>query len=158
KKQIAAGGPLTVTDPRMTRYFMTIPEASQLVIQAGAMASGGEIFILDMGTPVKIIDLAKDLIRLSGLQLDKDIKIKVSGIRPGEKLYEELLTDEEGTTATKHRRIFVARPNDISSEAIENLLKVIREQGSYLSRQEVEEQIRLFIPDFRQEACLASAK
>lgn len=98
----------------MTRYFMTIPEAVQLVIQAGAMAEGGEIFILDMGEPVKIVDLARDLIRLSGLEPDKDIKIQFVGMRPGEKLYEELLTAEEGADATRHERIFVAKPNGIN--------------------------------------------
>lgn len=150
KKQISTGGPVTVTDPNMTRYFMTIPEASQLVIQAGAMASGGEIFILDMGKPVKIVNLAKDLIRLSGLEPDKDIKIIFTGMRPGEKLYEELLTSEEGTSATKHKRIFVARPNHIDSEIIVKLLETIREQGSYLTREEIDAIVRQLIPNFRQ--------
>ncbi|XCH78729.1 MAG: nucleoside-diphosphate sugar epimerase/dehydratase [Candidatus Dehalobacter alkaniphilus] len=148
KKQIMAGGPVTVTDPRMTRYFMTIPEASQLVIQAGAMASGGEIFILDMGKPVKIVDLAKDLIRLSGFEPGKDIQIEFTGVRPGEKLYEEILTSEEGTTATKHKRIFVARPNHINHEAIEGLVQKIRERGSYMNREEINTSIRTLLPDF----------
>jgi FlaA1/EpsC-like NDP-sugar epimerase len=151
KKQISVGGPVTVTDPNMTRYFMTIPEASQLVIQAGAMASGGEIFILDMGKPVKIVNLAKDLIRLSGLEPEKDIKIVFTGIRPGEKLYEELLTSEEGTSATKHKRIFVARPNHINSELLAHVLGIIRERGSYLSMGEIEALIRKLIPNFRTE-------
>ena len=108
KKQIEAGGPVTVTDPEMTRYFMTIPEASQLVLQAGAMGKGGEVFLLDMGEPVKIIDLARNMIRLSGLEPDKDIHIKITGLRPGEKKYEELLTSEEGTNRTNHTKIFQA--------------------------------------------------
>ncbi|MCD5415446.1 MAG: polysaccharide biosynthesis protein [Clostridiales bacterium] len=110
KKQIEEGGPVTVTHAEVTRYFMTIPEAVQLVIQAGAMASGGEIFVLDMGKPVKIIDLAHNLIRLSGFEPDIDIKVNIIGLRPGEKLYEELLLDEEGMKETKHEKIFIAKP------------------------------------------------
>lgn len=121
QRQIAAGGPVTVTDPRMVRYFMTIPEAVQLVIQAGAMGTGGEVFVLDMGEPVKIVDLARDLIRLSGYEPGVDIPIVFTGARPGEKLYEELLTAEEGTRATSHERIFVA-PDSSSDVSIDSLL------------------------------------
>lgn len=113
REQIAAGGPVTVTHPEMVRYFMTIPEAVQLIIQAGAIGSKGEIFVLDMGKPVKIVDLALDLIRLSGFEPDRDIEITFSGIRPGEKLYEETLTDLEGITSTRHEKIFIAKANDI---------------------------------------------
>lgn len=109
KDQIRRGGPITVTHPEMTRYFMTISEASQLVLQAGSMGENGTVYVLDMGEPVKIVDLAKDLIQLSGLEVGKDIEIRFSGIRPGEKLFEELLTAEEGTTATKHEKIFAAK-------------------------------------------------
>lgn len=157
KKQIAKGGPVTVTHPEMVRYFMTIPEAAQLVIQAGAMAEGGEIFILDMGKPVKILDLARDLIRLSGFEPEADIPIKFTGIRPGEKLYEELLTSEEGTTATKHKRIFVAKPNSINEEKIEELISIIREHGSYLSRDEVIKLLQGVVPAFRRQAQKAVA-
>ncbi|KMT22617.1 nucleoside-diphosphate sugar epimerase/dehydratase [Clostridium cylindrosporum] len=118
KKQIKQGGPITVTHPDINRYFMTIPEAAQLVIQAGSMAKGGEIFILDMGSPVKIVDLAEDLIRLSGLEPGKDIKIKFTGLRPGEKLYEELLMDEEGITNTNHKKIFIGKPGHYSFDDI----------------------------------------
>ncbi len=112
KKQIAEGGPVTVTHQDMTRYFMTIPEAVQLVIQAGSIGKNGEILVLDMGDPVKITDLAHDLIRLSGFEPDKDIKIVYTGIRPGEKLFEEVLTGEEGIKVTKHERIFIAGASD----------------------------------------------
>ena len=118
KRQIAKGGPVTVTHREATRYFMTIPEAVQLLIQAGAMGNGGEILMLDMGEPIKILDLARDLIRLSGLELDIDIKIDFTGLEPGEKLYEELLTPQEGVTATKHQRIFVAQLETIEEEQL----------------------------------------
>lgn len=157
KKQIAKGGPVTVTHPEMVRYFMTIPEASQLVIQAGAMAQGGEIFILDMGKPVKILDLARDLIRLSGFEPDVDIPIKFTGMRPGEKLYEELLTAEEGTSATKHKRIFVAKPNPIDNEKVEEIIYTVRERGSYLSKDEVIQLLQTVIPAFRKQAAKAVA-
>ncbi|MHC6180709.1 polysaccharide biosynthesis protein [Clostridium sp. JNZ X4-2] len=119
KKQIAHGGPVTVTHPEINRFFMTIPEAAQLVIQAGAIAHGGEIFVLDMGKPVKIVDLAKDLITLSGYEPDVDIKIKYTGLRPGEKLYEELLMNEVALTSTEHDKIFVEKPNKIDMNFVE---------------------------------------
>ena len=122
KKQIAAGGPVTVTHPEITRFFMTIPEAAQLVLQAAAYAKGGEIFVLDMGKPVKIYDLARKIIKLSGLKPDVDIKIEFTGLRPGEKLYEELLMNEEGLTKTRHSKIFVGKPIDISADELKEKL------------------------------------
>ena len=130
KKQIEAGGPVTITHPEIKRYFMTIPEAAKLVIQAGALGKGGEIFILDMGEMVKIIDLAKDLIRLSGFIPDEDIKIEILGLRPGEKMYEELTLTKENVSKTSHDKIFMEKsPDGISFEAvmqcIESLIKNI---------------------------------
>lgn len=127
KKQIKEGGPISVTHPDINRYFMTIPEAAQLVIQAGSMAKGGEIFILDMGSPVKIVDLAKDLIRLSGLEPGRDIKINFTGLRPGEKLYEELLMDEEGISNTTHRKIFIGKPGQFDFEDITTKVNILRD-------------------------------
>ncbi|OBY78409.1 polysaccharide biosynthesis protein [Paenibacillus sp. KS1] len=127
KEQIQQGGPITITHPDMTRFFMTIPEAVALVIQAGAYAVGGEVFILDMGKPVKILDLATDLIRLSGFEPYKDIEIEVTGIRPGEKLHEELSTEEEGLRRTEHQRIFVGNPLLIEERAFEHWNKQLNE-------------------------------
>ncbi len=126
KKQIAQGGPLTVTDKRITRYFMTIPEAAQLVLQAASYAQGGEIFVLDMGQPVKIYDLAKNLIKLSGYTPNVDMHIEVCGLRPGEKLYEELLMDEEGLTNTEHKKIFIGRPINIDGEEFDTMLEKLK--------------------------------
>ena len=122
KKQIASGGPLTVTHKDITRYFMTIPEASQLVIQAGAIGKGGEVFVLDMGEPVKIMELAKDLINLSGLTPYEDIDIDVIGLRPGEKLYEELLCNTEDSIATEHKRIFINNLEAVDREFLDKHL------------------------------------
>jgi len=108
KEQISEGGPVTVTHKEVTRYFMTIPEAVQLVMQAGSISNGGEVFVLDMGAPIKIIDLARDLISLSGLEPGKDIEIEITGLRPGEKLHEELLNESEDNKMTEHKRIFIS--------------------------------------------------
>lgn len=149
KKQIAKGGPVTVTNKFITRYFMTIPEASQLVLQAGAYAQGGEIFILDMGKPVRIYDLACDLIKLSGFEPNKDIKIQITGLRPGEKIYEELLTDEEGLHKTMHNKIFVGKP---TFSDINVLIKEFEELEFILnkgSKKELIEKIKELVPTYK---------
>lgn len=126
KKQIDEGGPVTVTHPDITRFFMTIPEAAQLVLQAAAYAHGGEIFVLDMGKPVKIYDLAYKMITISGYVPEKDIEIKFTGLRPGEKLYEELLMDEEGLCKTSHSKIFVGKPGDMTLDELKSSLEKLR--------------------------------
>lgn len=130
QQQLARGGPLTVTHPEVTRYFMSIPEAAQLILQAGTMGEGGEIFILDMGKPIKVVELARDLIRLNGLEPDRDIAIEFIGLRPGEKLYEELITEGEGIVPTGHKKIMVLRGNvedrDRLRQNIEEMTQVSR--------------------------------
>ena len=127
KKQIAAGGPVTVTHPGIIRFFMTIPEAVGLVLHAVAMANGGELFILDMGHPVKILDLAENLIRLSGRTPYEDIKIVFTGLRPGEKLYEEILSESEGLNATEDEMIYVVRPDNFDKETFTAQLEHLKE-------------------------------
>ena len=145
KKQIAKGGPITITDPEMVRYFMTIPEAAQLVLQAGTFSKGGEVFLLDMGEPVKILDMARDLVSLHGLVPDKDIKFVFTGLRPGEKLYEELLTAEEGTQKTNHDRIFQA---PIVEEVTEETMKLINGLQGEKDTKNILMTIKELIPTF----------
>ncbi len=134
RKQIEKGGPLTVTHPQITRFFMTIPEACQLVLEAGAMGKGGEIFVFDMGTSVKIADLAKKMIKLSGFELGKDIQMSFTGLRPGEKLYEELLNDKENTLPTYHSQIMIGKVKEYDlvhiSQKISDLIGLIPENNN----------------------------
>ncbi len=148
KKQIAEGGPVTVTHPDIIRYFMTIPEAVSLVLQAGANARGGEIFVLDMGEPVKIFDLAKNLIYLSGFSLN-DIPIVFTGLRPGEKLYEELLMDEEGLTSTKDQRIYIGKPILFDEERFRQQLQELYDLANHESEHErLKEKVHEIVPTY----------
>ncbi len=147
QKQIEQGGPLTITDERITRFFMTIPEACQLVLEAGSMGQGGEIFVFDMGKSVKILDLAKKMIQLSGLEIGKDIEIKVTGLRPGEKLYEELLASEENTIPTHNPQILIAKTKDNEEEqlhAIEELIHLFETQQN----DQIVRKMKAIVPEY----------
>lgn len=149
KRQIEKGGPITITHPEITRFFMTIPEACQLVLEAGAMGKGGEVFIFDMGQSVKIVDLAKKMIKLSGLELDKDIKIVFTGLRPGEKLYEELLTAGENNLPTHHKQILIAK---VSTEPLEKINADTEKLISLFDKQDnfaIVEQMKKMVPEFK---------
>src|SRR5699024_6943137 len=148
KRQIKDGGPVTVTDKRIVRYFMTIPEACQLVLQAGSMATGGEIFILDMGEPVKILDLAKDLIRFSGLKPDIDIEIEFTGLRPGEKLYEEILLDKNGMTETSHEKIYIEKPKDFKYDDIMNYIYLLENSLNSNNKKDIRRILRSIVPSY----------
>ena len=136
QEQIRRGGPVTITHPDMRRYFMTIPEAVELVLQAASIAEGGEVFILDMGEPVKIVDMANELIRLSGLEPEKDIAIQFTGIRPGEKMNEEILTNDEEVAATKHQRIFISKEREFNKNELENLIAGLSSE-QYLNKENI---------------------
>ncbi len=151
KKQIASGGPVTVTHPEITRFFMTIPEAAQLVLQAAAYAKGGEIFVLDMGKPVKIYDLAKKMISLSGYQPDIDIKIEFTGLRAGEKLYEELLMNEEGLQGTTHSKIFVGKPIDITIDELNEKLEILKSALTDGDNEKIKNAVEKVVPTYKRE-------
>jgi len=147
REQIERGEPITVTDREMTRYFMTIPEASQLVLQAGALGEGGEIFILDMGQPVKILDLAEDMIRLSGLTPYEDIDIRFTGIRKGEKLFEELEITGENLLKTRHPKIFIGKIATYSRPEVENILREFKAAVEAQSEMRIRSVFNEFLPE-----------
>lgn len=151
KRQLASGGPLTVTHPEIIRYFMTIPEAVRLILEATSFATGGEIFVLDMGKPVKILDLAKNFIRLSGLEPDQDIKIKFTGLRPGEKLYEELLMEEEGLTKTRSNKIFVGKAGEIDYEELSRYLQRLEE--ALKNKEDLRKVLMEIVPTYKTLVC-----
>ena len=148
-KQIQNGGPITITHPEITRFFMTIPEACQLVLEAGAKGNGGEIFVFDMGKSIKILDLAKKMIQLSGLKLGTDIQIVFTGLRPGEKLYEEVLATEENTLPTDHPKIMIAKVREYDAEKvrkeINDLLHLFDTQNNF----EIVRQMKKIVPEFK---------
>ena len=147
KQQIREGGPVTVTHPDIIRYFMTIPEAVSLVLQAGAYAQGGEIFILDMGEPVKILDLAENMIRLSGLVPGEDIEIKFTGLRPGEKLYEELLIDDDNKKETANKRIFIGQPIKIDEAEFDEKMKEL-EKATFSEDENIRQVVKKLVPEY----------
>lgn len=149
RKQIAEGGPVTVTHPKIVRYFMTIKEAAQLSIQAAAYGRGGEIFILDMGRPIKILDLAKELIKLAGFEIGKDMSLQFIGLRPGEKLYEELLTAEEGLKSTSHKKIFIGRPEQIEEEKLIRDIRQLEQLAINMDEVGIREKLKEVVPNYR---------
>lgn len=149
KQQIENGGPVTVTDKRITRFFMTIPEACQLVLEAEAMGKGGEIFVFDMGESVKIYDLAKKMIKLSGLELGRDIEIKIIGLRPGEKLYEELLTNDENTRETHHPQIMIAKVRNYDFEEISAEIDVLSNLFNTQDNDKIVRKMKAIVPEFK---------
>lgn len=152
KQQIAEGGPVTVTDREVKRYFMTLPEASQLVIQAGALGRGGEVFVLDMGEPIKVLDLAEELIRLSGLEVGEDIEIKIVGLRPGEKLFEELLTEEERSGVmgdSGHEKIFIAKVEEVDGEKLWKDIKELEVLAKEMDSEGIVRKLQEMVPSYK---------
>jgi len=151
KNRSKGGGPVTVTHPDVTRYFMTIPEACQLILQAGAMGNGGEIFLLDMGTPIKIVDMAKDLIRLSGFVPDEDIKIEYIGLRPGEKLFEELITEGEGIVPTGHEKIMTLKGMDCNLKSLKGDIEALVEISEEQDQNRIKSLLKGIVPEYMPE-------
>ena len=149
KEQLAKGGPLTVTHPEITRYFMTIPEACRLVLEATFMGKGGEIFVFDMGTPVKIVDLALRMIEFSGLEPGKDIEIKFTGLRPGEKLYEELLATKENTIPTENKKIMRAKVREYDYNVVDNAIDELTDLAIKVEKVEMVKKMKQILPEYK---------
>jgi FlaA1/EpsC-like NDP-sugar epimerase len=152
KQQIAEGGPVTVTSKEVKRYFMTLPEASQLVIQAGALGKGGEVFVLDMGEPIKVLDLAEELIRLSGLEVSEDIEIKIVGLRPGEKMFEEILTEEERSRVlgnSGHEKIFIAKVEEVDRDKLEEDVKELERLAKEMDAEGIVRKLQEIVPNYQ---------
>ena len=148
REQIAKGGPVTVTHPDMQRYFMTIPEASQLVLQAASMADNAEVYVLDMGEPVRIVTLAEDLIRLSGLEPYRDVDIQFTGVRPGEKLFEELSRDAERAAKTRHPKIFIGQGEPVPLERIAAQVRELLDRADAATPAEIRAALRAVVPEY----------
>ena len=148
KKQLENGGPLTVTHENVTRYFMTIPEACQLVIEASTMGKGGEIYVFDMGKSIKIIDLAKKMIQLAGLEINTDVEIKITGLRPGEKMYEELLSNEENTIPTHHPKIMIGKDITKDHNSIKTLVTKLISHVENQKNEDIVKQMKEIVPEF----------
>jgi FlaA1/EpsC-like NDP-sugar epimerase len=149
KKQIEQRGPVTITDPAVKRYFMTAREASLLVLQASALGKGGEVFVLDMGEQIKIADLAKNLIILSGLKPDIDIKIEYVGLRPGEKMYEEMLLDKEHDQITKHDKIYIVQPDSFNQAQLRREIKKLERLATLMDNDRIIEKLKKMVPDYK---------
>jgi FlaA1/EpsC-like NDP-sugar epimerase len=149
KKQIEAGGPITITHPEITRYFMTIPEASQLVLEAGSIGKGGEIYVFNMGNSVKILDLARKMISLSGLKENKDIKIVFSGLRPGEKLFEELLADNENTLPTHHNQILIGKVREYDYDEVKSIIEELIKTFNTQDNELIVQRMKDLVPEFK---------
>jgi FlaA1/EpsC-like NDP-sugar epimerase len=152
KQQIAEGGPVTVTDREVKRYFMTLPEASQLVIQAGALGTGGEVFVLDMGEPVKVLGMAEELIRLSGFEVGEDIEIKIVGLRPGEKMFEEILTEEERSGVlgdSGHEKIFIAKVEEVDREKLKKDVGELERLAKEMDSEGVVRKLQEMVPSYQ---------
>jgi FlaA1/EpsC-like NDP-sugar epimerase len=148
KKQIERGGPLTITHPEIKRFFMTVGEAAQLVMQAAAIGNSGEILILDMGEQIKITELARNLITLSGFEPDKDIKIEFTGLRPGEKMQEEILLDIERDKATRHNKIYIAQPSNFDTGRLREHIKTLERYANLMDERNIAEKVREMVPSY----------